>query len=125
MNTSKEHSNIFSSILSQTIDDRGFEDYVLKLSNGKCFFNRRYLILRNGILAYYRDKPSEFLAISATQQKPKGKVHVLDTEIRRVDSAFAKKKNQPYMFQVSFTISGKKKKSFWIFSVTSEDMLIQ
>ena len=125
MNTSKEHSNIFSSILSQSMEDRGYEDYVLKLSNGKCFLNRRYLVLRNGIVAYYREKPSEFQSLSAPQPKPKGKVHILDTEIRRVDPAFAKKKNYPHMFQISFTMSGKQKKTFWIFAVTSESILVQ
>lgn len=37
--------------------DRGFESFVLKLSNGKCFFNQRYLIVRNGMISYYRAKP--------------------------------------------------------------------
>lgn len=125
MNSSKEPSNVFSSVFSQSLEDRGFEDYVQKLSKGKCFFNRRYLSLRNGIIAYYSEKPSEFLSISESQQKPKGKVHVLDTEIRKVDSAFARKKNNPYMFQISFNFSGQKKKTFWIFAVTTEGVLNQ
>lgn len=123
MNSSKEHSNIFSSILSQSIEDKGHEDYVMKLSNGKCFFNRRYLVLRNGVLSYYREKPSEFVSIAGQPQKPKGKVHVLDSEIKKVDSSFSKKKNNPFMFQIAFNASNKKKKTFWVFSVGSQDAL--
>ena len=112
LNNSKDHSILFSSILSQSLDDKGQEDYVLKLSNGKCFFNRRYLSLKNGIISYYRDKPAEFATFSSSQQKPKGKVHILDTDIKKVDSAFAKKKNHPFMFQISFFSAGSKKKKF-------------
>ena len=125
MNASKEYPNIPPPILSRSMEDLGYEDYILKLSNGKCFFNRRYLILHDGIIAYYSEKPSVFLSQSASQAKSKGKVHVLDTEIKRVDPAFAKKKNNPYMFQISFTTSGKNNKVFWIFAVTTENILVQ
>lgn len=122
MNSSKEYSNLFSSFLSQSLEDRGYEDYVQKVSKGKCFMNRRYLILRNGVIAYYQDKPSEH---SAKSLRPKGKVHILDTEIKRVDSSFAKKKNSPNMFQIAFTPAGTKKKTFWIFAVNTQDTLQQ
>ncbi|OMJ73494.1 hypothetical protein SteCoe_27794 [Stentor coeruleus] len=123
MNSSKEHSQLFSSVFSHSIEERGYEDYVLKLSNGKCFFNRRYLVLRNGIIAYYRDKPADFFSASNLNSKPKGKVHILDCEIKKVDTNYAKKKGHPYMFQISFFLSGRKKKVFWMFSVDSLSVL--
>ena len=122
MNSSKEHSHIFSSFMSQSLEDRGYEDYVLKLSKGKCFFNRRYLILRNSIISYYQEKPAEN---SAKPARCKGRVHILETEIKRVDRSLNKKKSNPYMFQISHVPSGKSKKMFWVFAVTTQDNLQQ
>lgn len=109
--------------MSQSLlEDRGYEDYVLKLSKGKCFFNRRYLILRNSIISYYQEKPADN---SAKPARCKGRVHILETEIKRVDRSFNKKKSNPYMFQISHVPPGKSKKTFWVFAVTTQDNLQQ
>ena len=92
--------------MSPSYPIRGHEGTVLKVSNGKCFMNRRYLVIRDGKVQYYRNKPSD----STGSSRPKAHMDILKCNIDLVNQEFCKKKKQPFMFQISFLDENKRNK---------------
>jgi len=120
--------HIFASIASSFKEDQKFESVVLKLSNSKYFWNRRYLVLKDGNLAYYRKElkiPKEQKKAGMGYENYKATVPIRDCEIRRLDPSNLRRKNQPFVFEVSFNIQkqNKLRRKAWVFSVGSEKLL--
>lgn len=104
MKVREQNPNLFSSIASSIKVEQGYEGIVQKLSNSKMFFNRRYLVVKSGIISYFTHPPNEYSNINQnkTSSAAKSKVHAIDCEIRRADPDLSKKKKRPYLFQISF-----------------------
>ena len=108
-----------------------YEGQVFKRAKGVCCFNRRYLIIRDGIITYYRDQPHSinFMKLNLAQSSgPKGQVSALICSIKLIPPSFLTRKSHKYIFQISFlpeTRSSKNKRIIWIFSVRSEELLLK
>lgn len=60
---------------SNMLMNLNIEGYVLKLSNSKLFFNKRYLIFKRGWIYYHNKKPKESLELNLdtkNKSEPKG-----------------------------------------------------
>jgi hypothetical protein len=91
---------------------------VWKLSNLQMFFHERYLVLKEGTLAYYRRRPQ-----TGVQATPKSKQLLSACKVGPVSPEFARKKSRKFMFQVAFKVPGKSKLKNWIFATIDQETL--
>lgn len=96
----------------------------MKLAKGGCFFNRRYLIVKDGTITYYRDSPHSLNLINLaiqTSTSPKAKISTRFCEFKQIPSNIFSKKSHPYLFEISFLSPIKPgKRIFWVFGTISQ-----
>lgn len=95
---------------------------VWKLSGLGMFFHERYLLLKEGYLAYFRKKPESLAGLQPTD-RPKAKLLLSACKVSSVSPEFARKKSKNFMFQVIFTVPGKSKPKSWVFATADQDSL--
>ena len=97
---------------------------MLKLAKGGCCFNRRYLIVKDGQITYYRDAPHSLNLVSLKSDlssTPKGQISARLCRFRQIDSNLFTKKTHRYLIEISFISPSKKgKRIFWVFATHSQ-----
>ena len=85
------------------------------------------MIIRDGIISYYRDQPHalNFIkSLSKNYGKPKGQVPAKVCEFKRINPNIFIRKKYPYLFEISFlSISKIYKRIFWVFAVNNEEQI--
>jgi tetratricopeptide (TPR) repeat protein len=120
----EQASSLASSINCNPYLVSGCEGNVFKLSKGGCCFNRRYLIVKEGTISYYRDPPHSLNLVSIKTQvstDPKGQISARLCKFQQIDSNIFTKKTHSFLFEISFLSPSRKgKRIFWVFATHSQ-----
>ena len=96
----------------------------MKLAKGGCIFNRRYLIVKDGAITYYRDSPHSLNLINLaihTSTGAKAKISARFCEFKQIPSNLFSKKSHPFLFEISFISPSRPgKRIFWILATISQ-----
>jgi tetratricopeptide (TPR) repeat protein len=85
------------------------------------------MIIRDGVITYYRDKPAilNFKNLDEGIGKPKGQISARHCMFKKVTGNIFINKKHKHLFEISFISpqKNKKKRIFWVFSVPNSDLL--
>ena len=127
---SDSHINAIMSLSSSISNNnigKGCESQVLKLSKTGFCLNHRYLIVKQGVITYYRDSP-HLLSLVNTKNKnvlqPKGQISARLCKFKKITASVFLRKKHSFMFEISFLSPIKQNKRIsWVFSVFNQVQL--